>query len=252
LIDGLARVSQDPDSVARLRLEMNGAGINRAVLFGADSRVSVEFLADLRRGDPAHFAAVGTVDPLAPGACHAVEEARYRWGMAGIELGPAQRGHRWLNAPGVMPLWERLEGLELCVSLCIASQDYNQFSDVVTGFPRLRIVLEDLGSGPETMLYQYVPILLEYARYPQVHVGVWRLFRISAQPHPYPDLWPVLEEIYRAFGSQRLVWGSGYPEVNSAAGGYPSAARLLGELPFLKAADLEMIQEANAARLWFG
>lgn len=251
MIDALARIGKHPDSFNRLLEEMNGAGIDRAVLFAEDLQVSTKFLADLRRRDPGHFAVVGTVDPLAPHAADTVEEARSRCGSAGVELRPGKSGHRWLNTPSVMPLWARLEALGLCVNLCIASQDYNQFSDVVTGFPSLRVVLEDLGSGPETMLSQYVPILLEYARYPQVHVSISRLFRVSSIPHPYPDLWPVLEEVYRAFGPERLVWGSGYPEVLSAAGGYSGAAGLLGELPFLKSADLQMIQETNAAGLWF-
>ena len=110
-----------------------------------------------------------------------------------------------------MPLWEKLEALGICVSLCIASQDYNQFSDVVTSFPHLRIVLEDLGSGPGTILSQYVPILLEYARYPQVYVSISRLFRVSSLPHPYRDLWPVLEEISQGVRVPR-VW-SGDPAI---------------------------------------
>ncbi len=251
MIDALARISQHPDSFNRLLLEMNGAGINRAVLFPEDCRVPTQFLAELRQPDTERFAVVAAVDPLAPGAARAIEEARFRSGIAGVEMKPSEGGRRWLNVPDVMRLWEKLEALGLCVSLCIASQEYNQFSDVVTGFPALRIVLEDLGSGPETMVSQYVPILLEYARYPQVHVSVSRLFRVSSLPHPHPDLWPVVEGIYRAFGPGRLVWGSGYPEVLSASHGYQGAAGLLAELPFLKPADLEMIQETNAARLWF-
>jgi len=231
---------------------MNGAGIDRAVLFPEHSDVPARFLADLRKTDPKRFAVVAAIDPLAGGASRSIEEARFQWGVAGVETKPEESSRRWLNAPDVMPLWQTLEGLGICVSLCIASQDYNQFSDVVTSFPTLRILLEDLGSGPETLLSQYVPILLEYARYPQVHVSVSRLFRVSQLPHPYHDLWPVLEEVYRAFGPERLIWGSGYPEVRSAGGGYQAAAGLPAELPFLTAADLEMIQETNAARLWFG
>jgi len=230
---------------------MHGGGIDRAVLFPEDFQVPVSYLADLCRQGSKRFSVVALVDPLAQEAYQTIERAMGRGHGPGAEMKPSESGRRWLNAPGVMPLWERLEKLGVCVNLCIASQDYNQFSDVVTSFPTLRIVLEDLGSGPGTMLSQYVPILLEYARYPQVNVSVSRLFRVSALPHPYRDLWPVLEGIYRAFGPERLIWGSGYPEVLSAAGGYRSAAMLLGELPFLSPGDLEMIVETNAARLWF-
>ncbi|MFB3903832.1 MAG: amidohydrolase family protein [Acidobacteriota bacterium] len=251
MIDALARISRDPDSFARLLSEMNGAGIDRAVLFPEDSGVPARLISDFRKRDPKRFAVVAAVDPLAGDASRAIEDARFEWGAVGVEMTPEESGRRWLNIPSVMPLWEKLEALGIRVSLCIASQNYNQFSDVVTSFPRLRIVLEDLGSGPGTMLSQYVPILLEYARYPQVYVSISRLFRLSSLPYPYTDLWPVLEEIRAAFGPDRLVWGSGYPEVLSAAGGYGGAAGLLRELPFFSPADRDMIQDTNAARLWF-
>jgi len=251
LIDALARVSRHPHSLSQLLVEMNGAGITRAVLFPEDRGVPTSFLADLRRGEPEKFAVVAPVDPMAADACRLVDDARFQSEVRGVEMRPVESGRRWVNAPEVMPLWEKLEALGFCVSLCIASQDYNQLSDVVTTFPALRIVLEDLGSGPGTLLSQYVPIMLEYARYPQVHVSVSRLFRVSSLPYPFTDLWPVLEDVYAAFGRERLIWGSGYPEVLTAQGGYRGAAALLRELPFLKPADLDVIQEANATRLWF-
>lgn len=251
MIDALARIGEQSDAFARLRVEMNGAGIARAVLFPEDVKVPTSIVARLREHDPRNLAVVAAVDPLAPDASRAVEEARSKWGAAGVEMKPSEGGRRWLNAPEVMPLWAKLEALRIPVSLCIASQDYNQFSDVVTSFPKLRIVLEDLGSGPETMLSQYVPILLEYARYPRVHVGISCLFRVSSLPYPYSDLWPAVEAMYEAFGSGRMIWGSGYPEVLSAGGGYQGAVGLLRELPFMSDADLALIQDGNAARLWF-
>jgi len=250
LIDSLARVGANPETVSRLFSEMERAGVRRAVLFPEDLDVPIERLTEARGKYPGRFAVAAAVDPLAPTAAALVEEFRLRRGAAGIELRSPESCRRWLNAPEVMPLWEKLEELGVPTTLCIASQDYNQFSDVVTTFPSLRVILQDLGSGPGTLLSQYVPILLEYARYPQVHVGISRLFRISSAPYPHRDVWPVLEEVYRAFGARRLVWGSAYPEV-LAVSDYSSSVRLLEELPFVAAGDLERIRETNAARLWF-
>ncbi|RPI26994.1 MAG: amidohydrolase [Acidobacteria bacterium] len=236
--------------MARLISEMDKARVNRALLFPENLQIPIQHLAEVQKLHSGRFAIVGAVDPLSPDAVEVAEETRLRWAVAGISLSPSEAGRRWLNAFEVMPLWERLEQLGVAVSLHIASQDYNQFSDVVTTFPALRIVLEDLGSGPETMLSQYVPILLEYARYPQVHVSLSGLFRVSSLPYPYPDLWPVVESVYRTFGGRRLVWGSGYPEV-LAASGYENAVELLARFPFLDTADRELIGHGNAARLWF-
>jgi predicted TIM-barrel fold metal-dependent hydrolase len=61
--------------------------------------------------------------------------------------------------------------------------------------------------------------LLELAKYPQVYVKVSALFRTSAEPPPFADLQPRLAQLLKAFGAQRLMWGSDYPFV--LPGGFP-------------------------------
>ena len=114
---------------------------------------------------------------------------------------PSESGRRWLNAPGVLPLWERLEELGLCVNLCIASQDYNQFSDVVTSFPISESFSRTWGPGREPC---FRSTCLSCWNMPGIR-RCMSAFRVSSEclhsPHPYRDLWPVLEEVHRAFGA---------------------------------------------------
>ena len=243
MIDGHARVGPEPASLERLKAEMSRAGVGRAVLFGPDPW---RYLPETARGGA--FAFVRRIDPLDDHSL-AQSEALTTGHYAGVELRPARPG-RWLNARQVAPLWEKLARLNLPVNIAIASQQYNEFSDVVTAFPDLRIVIDDLGRAGETAVSQYLPILLEYARYPQVYVSVSRLSDVSLEEHPHRDLWPVLRETLDRFGAQRLVWGSGYPEVMDGCG-YLAEAQLLEQLPFLTSDDLRLITEANAAGLWF-
>ena len=242
MIDAHARVGADLASLERLKAEMSRAGVSRAVLFGSAPSRS---LPDSEHG---RFARVCRIDPLSDQA-PAQSEALVSGTYAGVELRPSRPG-RWLNACGVTPLWESLAHLDIPVNIAIASQQYNEFSDVVTAFPALRIVIDDLGQAGDSAVSQYLPILLEYARYPQVYVSVSRLDVVSLEKHPHRDLWPVLNEILRRFGAERLVWGSGYPEVMNGCG-YQAEARLLEHLPFLSSAELSLITEANAAALWF-
>ena len=230
---------------------MNKARVSRAVLFAADSNVTASVLAEMRDRYPDRFAVVGRLNPRSVTAVAECEELCVRWGMDGIEMCPeGDPGARWVNLPAVMAVWERLERLSVPVSLCMASQEYNQFSDVVTSFPGLTVVLDDLGKGRGTELSQFVPVMLEYARYPQVIVNVSRVFQLSKGPHPHQELWPVISQIREVFGRDRLVWGSGYPDVMSACG-YAAEADLLWQLPFLNPVDIETIGERTPARLWF-
>jgi len=61
--------------------------------------------------------------------------------------------------------------------------------------------------------------LLSLARYPQVYVKVSALFRVSAEAPPHSDLEPRVAELLRAFGAERLMWGSDFPFVTT--GGFP-------------------------------
>jgi predicted TIM-barrel fold metal-dependent hydrolase len=242
LIDGHARIGADRTSLTQLKAVMRRAGVSRAVLFGSASQPYV----GVAGGE---FAVTVQVDPLsveAPRLCEELAQARQN---AGVELRPSRRG-RWVNAPQVMPLWERLEASGVPANIALASQEYNEFSDVVTSFPALQVVIDDLGHAGDAALSQYVPILLEYGRYPQVYISLARLFAISREPHPHRDLWPVMRDLLARFGSERLVWGSGYPEIVDKCG-YVAEAQLLAQLPFLTPDEVERIGEANAARLWF-
>jgi len=61
--------------------------------------------------------------------------------------------------------------------------------------------------------------LLSLAQYPQVYVKVSALFRTSGLAPPHSDLEPRVAELLRAFGAERLMWGSDFPFVTT--GGFP-------------------------------
>jgi L-fuconolactonase len=251
LIDSQARVDTEPATLRCLLEAMTEGGVERAVLYPAEARISPAFFAETRDRHPGRFALIGQVDPLSPGAPERIEELRVRWEFAGIELQPSSEQGPWLNTPAAMGVWSLLAELDLPVSLCIASQDYNQLSDVVTTFESARIIIEDLGCGPHTAASQFLPVVLEYARYPQVSVCISRLARLSKVPPPHRDLWPVLEDLYRAYGRERLVWGSAFPDL-AARCSYGSEAGLIAALPFLDADARRRVGETNAELLWFG
>jgi predicted TIM-barrel fold metal-dependent hydrolase len=250
LIDSQARIDTGRRRSAASLEAMAEGGIARAVLFPAGPDVPPSFLAEVRERHPGRFALIGQVDPLAPATPGLIEELRLRWDFAGVELCPSNPQRPWLNTPAAMGVWSRLAELDLPVSLCIASQDYNQLSDVVTTFASARIVIADLGCGPQTSPSQFLPVVLEYARYPQVSVSISGLSRLSSEPAPHRDLWPALEALYGSYGADRLLWGSGFPHLVAPCS-YGAEAQLLGGLPFLNPDALARIGETNADRLWF-
>ena len=107
--------------------------------------------------------------------------------------------------------------------------------------------------------------LLGLARYPQVHVKVSALFRASGEAPPHLDLQPRLAALLRAYGKERLMWGSDFPfvlpggfplpdgvDATPAAMTYSEAARVLDSwsLPELDDAARDALMGGNAARLF--
>jgi predicted TIM-barrel fold metal-dependent hydrolase len=60
--------------------------------------------------------------------------------------------------------------------------------------------------------------------------------------------------MYEGFGSDRLLWGTGFPGATRAQADRPSLEQELAlirqEIPFLTADDRQKILGGNAAKLW--
>mmetsp|Transcript_99028 Transcript_99028/g.288826 ORF Transcript_99028/g.288826 Transcript_99028/m.288826 type:complete len:367 (-) Transcript_99028:124-1224(-) len=72
--------------------------------------------------------------------------------------------------------------------------------------------------------------LLKLASYPQVCVKLSALFRVAQDPFPFTSLSSRLEQLLKAFGSERLLWGSDFPYVTEHTE-YGPATRVLEQWP---------------------
>jgi len=97
--------------------------------------------------------------------------------------------------------------------------------------------------------------LLALARHPRVWVKVSELTSVSKSgKYPFEDAYPVVKQVYEAFGPDRLLWGTGYPGATRAAYGRPTLnpelVLIQEKIPFFTTEDRERILGRNAARLW--
>jgi predicted TIM-barrel fold metal-dependent hydrolase len=88
--------------------------------------------------------------------------------------------------------------------------------------PGLQLIIDHIGvaqhpvSPPETMSWRTLPDLLALARYPNVAVKLCGAPLLSAQPYPFDDVWPYLEQLFAAFGFERVMWASDYTRLRLA------------------------------------
>src|SRR5206468_4261335 len=111
-----------------------------------------------------------------------------------------------------------------------------EFAELVAALPDVRIVLEHLASvsAPDTddNLRALRQRAFELARYPNVAIKFGGLGEIAtrampvAEPFPFEQpVPPYLDQVYRAFGPTRMMWGSDFPPV-AGREGYANALRL--------------------------
>ncbi|HEU4627949.1 MAG TPA: amidohydrolase family protein [Steroidobacteraceae bacterium] len=93
---------------------------------------------------------------------------------------------------------------------------------IAARYPQLTLIVDHIGvaqhpvSPRETMSWAPFEDLLALAEYPNVYVKLCGAPLLSQQNYPYEDLWPNLNRMFRAFGCERVMWGSDYTRLRSA------------------------------------
>jgi L-fuconolactonase len=259
-------------TVEELLREMDAAGVERAVLIqmGGFQIAHHRYIAQAVRRWPDRLAAVGLVDVHdadPPARLSALHEAT---GIAGIRLMGT------LGDPGAAraadlaaySLFQRADELGLNVNLYVRSDQLPHIERLVRAFPGVRVSLDHLGICPATSFvpdrwgrprFDEEPIpppayprVLDLARYPNVYVKVSGEYAFSREAYPYRDLRPLVEQVYRAYGAGRMMWGTDFPWIREEPGYRRQVALLDHHLPLLSAGEKARIMGGNALEVWFG
>jgi predicted TIM-barrel fold metal-dependent hydrolase len=87
---------------------------------------------------------------------------------------------------------------------------------VAAHHPKLTLIIDHIGvsqspmSPPRNEPWDMLPGLLGLARYPNVNVKLCGGPLLSREPYPYNDVWPYLDQVFTAFGADRIMWASDY------------------------------------------
>lgn len=229
------------EPIETLLYEMDRNGVEKAVLIQMRGQADNRYQAECVRRYPGRFASVGIVDARAPDWERALERLAEE-GASGV------RFHLPLRPAGEDPLaiWRAAARLKLPVSCGGNSELFAapELAAAIAAVPELPIVVEHLGGenhpvdeGQEA----FRPTVFALARFRNLHIkihGLGEFCRRAMPPtEPFPferPIPPTLEQAYRAFGADRMMWGSDFPPV-AVREGYRNALRLtmerLADLP---------------------
>ena len=259
-VDELAPDGRDAP-VEDLLARMAAAGVDAAVLVPLDG--ADDYVAEVLADHPGRFAAVAVATPAEQGTASgdpvaALRARRERWPFAALRTS-------WLGEPGRpvrespflpvlrvlaeerLPLWSYLPPPQLAL-----------LEELVLVLPELPVVLNHLGFCPHDMWIDehrrprfddpfpesLVRRLERLADAGGVHVLLSGQYALSEEEPPYRDLFPVTRRLARAYGPERLLWGSDHP--------WPSDDPGYSQLPALVPAALPDLDEPALARVLGG
>jgi L-fuconolactonase len=251
--------------------EMDAAEIDRAVLIqmGGTRIEHHRYVAQCVQRWPDRLTAVGLVDLNDADPPARLRELVEATGIAGIRL-YGELGDPSADKPEALQAYSLFQcagELGLNVNLYVRSTQIPCIEMLVRSFPEVNVSLDHLGICPATAFapdrwgrprFEDEPIppptyarILELARYPNVYVKVSGQYAFSKVPYPYRDLTPLVDQVYRAYGPERMMWCTDFPWIVHVPG-YQKVVELIDyHLPALSTGEKEAIMGGTALKIWF-
>lgn len=238
------------DQVLELMAE---AGVSAAVLvipgtYGNENG----YLLEAARAHPEVFRVVGKIDPAAPDLDARVAE----WASLPETLGlrvvirTLASAARWERGDWA-PLFAAAERHD--VPVCINAPDHlADVSRIAETHPGLSILLDHLGlAGPPTTALAPDPFaelddVLRLGRFPNVTIKATGVPALSRDAFPFRDVWAPLVRVVRAFGPERVMWGT---DATRLVQPYKEIVDFVLEISDLSAEDKRLVLGANVRRI---
>jgi len=104
---------------------------------------------------------------------------------------------------------------------------------------------------PGTLRPEDVANLAALARYPWMHVKISAYYALGQRTAPYDDMIPFIKTLLRAYGPERLMWGSDCPYQLQGGHTYKASISLIRDRLDVSVADREWLLRKSAERVFF-
>jgi L-fuconolactonase len=206
---------------------MDAAGVDGALLTSPYTvyRFDYSYAVEVQKQFPDRFALVTPFDPQRPDIADAIATWAAIPGTAGVRLMadvgfvPDDAGIRRTMAA------VQASGLPICVH---GAGRLAEVGAMARAFPDIQFALDHLGlrqapTDPPSDRFGDLPALLALASCPNLAVKVTGVVTLSNEPFPFADIWGPLEQVFTAFGFDRLMWGTDWTRVLHIT--YPDTVR---------------------------
>ena len=223
----------NPMTAERLLREMDANGVERAVavhrshVYGFDNA----YVCDAAERYPDRLRAVCSIDAAQPDSGERVRYWVRERGAAGVRMMEPFKGAdtSWFASDACRPVWET--ATELGVSVCVHFFRWNRgvglpaLKTLLADFPDTTVVVDHFSnmaseSGPPD--HGVDDLLLDIAKFPRAYTKFTTIPLGQLAQHGI-DAAPVVACVVKAFGAERVMWGS---DVAQSAGTYAEMVEL--------------------------
>ena len=162
--------------------------------------------------------AVGRINPEDPASPDHMSMWTEEHGLHGMRLSPSRdAAGDWFKGPGMDPIFARAQDLRDPDVDPDRSEPDAGFGADPRPATRMWIAAFDHMADAHPDNPEERQWLMDMARYPHVYVKISHTWSISQQGYPWADTHAMVEEVYQAFGPQRIMWGTDWPVCLSKA-----------------------------------
>lgn len=257
LAPGWRKANMVPESFTAEELleHMKASGVDKTVLiqmsfYGFDN----SYMLDTIRLHPGKFAGVAVIDQDADRVDMEMRQQK-GMGVTGFRIFPKnQTEENWLSSEAMHTMFSTAAEENLNICCLIDPRHLTALDRRCRDFPETPVVIDHICRiGVDGQIHEKeVKQLCDMARHPEVTVKVSAFYALGKKKPPYRDLSPLIQEVTKAFGPERLMWATDCPFQAMGEHTYQASLDLVKQgLPFLSNADREWLLSKTAERVFF-
>jgi predicted TIM-barrel fold metal-dependent hydrolase len=149
--------------------------------------------------------------------------------------------------PELRAFWKQVGDLGLAVQLHFEPRYAPGFEPLIRAFPQTKVIIDHLGRPFQASPEEYA-VVLGWAELPNTIVKVSSL--PAKEQYPHRDVVPVIRDLVRRFGPDRLIYGGGFGAGVTGASYRAYRQRVRSYLTDLPPEDQAKVLGGTAARLF--
>ena len=233
--------------------QANGVQAVRAIqtisFYGYDNR----YLCDSAKANRSWMRGVCTLDPDDPHSPGLLQQFAREYGVASLRSVPSP-SRKTFDDPGVRALWKMAAAEGVTIDIFLMRPDMVASATRLLGdFPKMTVGFchcMDLKPGP--LLAPSLDAVLKLSRFPNLYPKLDFIGTGTQRKFPCEDLHAPCLKIINAYGPERCVWTSCFPnDLWTPKITYAEHLRIFTEVLPLKAEARRQILGETARRLWF-